>query len=352
MSDAKRRAIRLSSGSQVRDIENALNAGAASSTHQQDVLIEKVRPDPENSRKIYLDYSNPRHIDPGSPNAERATKQLEEAESLASSIRSQGLINAVDVYRVGDNFQLIMGHMRYIAHLLNGAETIKANVHSNRPRNIAVLQYIENFHRSELSFEVRYNSLVRALEEEFDHQSLSSVSPEILLETLTGKLGISRTQGFRWKRVVTADPQIGELIMAGHVSSLNQAYDLADMDAADRGAWVRETVEGSDGVSIPQAVKTAAGNVEQADTNASTSQKPTTTAHRVVRPMRSVKIKPVKDRSVIKELITRTVGLDKFGDVNWDDYQQVTIALERTLKMLSEEVLKGAAGGKRTPGAG
>ena len=352
MSDAKRRRVRLSAGSQVRDIENALNSGVNSSTHQQEVLIDKIRPDPDNSRKIYLDYSNPRVIDQDSPHAERATKQLEEAESLASSIRAQGLINAVDVYRVGDSFQLIMGHMRYIAHLLNGAETIKANVHSNRPRNIAVLQYIENFHRSELSFDVRYNSLVRALEEEFDRQPLVDVSSDLLLETLTEKLGISRTQGFRWKRIVTADPQIRELIMGGHVMSLAQAYELSDMDAADRVSWIRETVGGDVGAFNPSSAETTEGNNAQAGTSTGQTNKPASKAHRVVRPLRHVKVKPVKDKSVIKELISRSVGLEKFEDVDWSDYQQVTIALERTLKMVGEDILKGNIGNKHTSGGG
>lgn len=327
---ARRRGLRASPAPAMRDIENSL-APSIVKKSLQDVMLSRVSPDPENPRKIYLDYQNPRQIDESSPHVEKARKQLEEAESLALSIKAEGLINAVDVYRVGDNFQLVIGHMRYIAHILNEATTIKANVHNTKPRNIKVLQYLENFHRSDLSFDVRFISLSQALQEEFDTVELAEVESEELLKALTNTLGIARTQAFQWKKVVS-DPQVAELVDRGYIASLKAAYDVAQMDAADRGAWIR--AHSNDEHTGESKDDEGGGQTHAPKTNAAQTGR----VHTYARPLRAVKLKPVKDRSVVKELINRSVGLDKFKDVDWNDYQQATLALERAVKLLTEEL--------------
>lgn len=75
----------------------------------------------------------------------------DEIQSLAESIKENGLLQPIVVYAEGNNYRLICGEKRYRAVTLNGDSKIKAIVISE-PKNekeLLALQIVENLHRSD-----------------------------------------------------------------------------------------------------------------------------------------------------------------------------------------------------------
>jgi ParB/RepB/Spo0J family partition protein len=76
---------------------------------------------------------------------------MEYVRELGESIREQGLLQAVLVRPVGDRFELIWGHMRYLAHKMISKADIKAEVRELSDEEAVVLRATENLQRKDLT---------------------------------------------------------------------------------------------------------------------------------------------------------------------------------------------------------
>ena len=72
-------------------------------------------------------------------------------EALANSINEIGLINPIIVRKAEEGYQLIAGTRRWHACKMLGWDTIPAKVIEQDTREATMLQFSENFHRSDLN---------------------------------------------------------------------------------------------------------------------------------------------------------------------------------------------------------
>lgn len=81
----------------------------------------------------------------------RTTFNPTEIEELATSIKSNGLLQPIGVLKNGNNYRLIFGERRYRAHLLNKSKTITCKVfHDLTEQQTKELQIIENLQRKDI----------------------------------------------------------------------------------------------------------------------------------------------------------------------------------------------------------
>jgi len=71
---------------------------------------------------------------------------------LADSIRAVGLINPITVKPLGEDYEIVAGHRRYLAHRLIGKPTITARIHEGDDLEAEEVKTIENMQRQNLSF--------------------------------------------------------------------------------------------------------------------------------------------------------------------------------------------------------
>ena len=126
------------------------------------VPLRKIELDPENPRDLaltFLDLYGDLYKDDSEYT--RKKKEKETLQTLANSIKEQGVLNPIIVYKFGDKYRLITGERRTLASIICGKEDIQARILEGRPSQLTlgVLQWIENIEREDLSLWERLRNL-------------------------------------------------------------------------------------------------------------------------------------------------------------------------------------------------
>src|SRR5665213_1811369 len=118
------------------------------------IPLRKIEVDPENPRDLSLTFDDLFNgISESDVNYSRKHTELESLQSLAHSIKEQGIINPILVYKYGEKYRLVAGERRSLASILAGKSDIQSKILESKPNElkISLLQWIENIERSDLS---------------------------------------------------------------------------------------------------------------------------------------------------------------------------------------------------------
>ena len=140
---------------------------AAAKNHSGELRIEiipisKIELDPDNPRKLELSMADVINgLSKDDPSYAQKLQEKKNLETLGKTIKDQGLINPILVYKNGDVYRLIAGERRTLASLTNGEKTIQAKILDGKPEQlkISLLQWIENVERADLSLWERLQNL-------------------------------------------------------------------------------------------------------------------------------------------------------------------------------------------------
>lgn len=213
-------------------IESAQNY---SSELRVDVLpISKVETDPDNPRDLALRFADVRHgVDPSDPEYVRKKEELASLETLANSIKSQGIINPITVYKFGENYRLIAGERRTLASILAGKNDIQARILDDKPDDlrISLLQWIENIERADLSLWERLLNLGKILSAYAEANSRSV--KDITVTEISDLLGCSKPHAMNYKAALHADDEIKQLILDNQIKNLEKAALLSDIKSKE-----------------------------------------------------------------------------------------------------------------------
>ena len=126
-------------------IESAQNY---SSELRIDVIpLKKIELDPANPRDLALTIEDVQSgINDADKEKMRKLAELNSLQSIASSIKTQGIINPITVYKYGEKYRLIAGERRSLASIIAGKTDIQAKILDDKPDElkISLLQWIEN----------------------------------------------------------------------------------------------------------------------------------------------------------------------------------------------------------------
>lgn len=141
---------------------------------------------------------------PAQPRREFSQKEL---ESLAISIRENGLLQPITVRRVEGSYQLISGERRLRAAKLAGLSTIQAIVMDTDAEGSAVLALVENLHRQDLNVFEQASALKALLEQWGITQEQAAQKLNMAQSTIANKL-----------RLLKLSPACRELVLQYHLS--------------------------------------------------------------------------------------------------------------------------------------
>lgn len=194
-----------------------------------DALIRETNEsfDPSHVRVLPLDDIVP---NPRQPRREFSEKSLEE---LASSIKSQGVLQPLLVRPVGASqpgkYEIVAGERRWRASRLAGLSEVPVYVRSFSPQDTLAAALIENLQREDLN-PVEEAEGIRVLKEEF---GLSQ-------DDLATKIGKSRSAIANTLRLLTLPDEVRQLLADGRLSAgharavLGITDDAARMELVDR----------------------------------------------------------------------------------------------------------------------
>jgi len=192
----------------------------------QDVMIKEIEMD---------EIDEPQHV---------ARSNIDDAAlvELAESIQRIGLINPITVRPVGNRYEIVAGHRRYLAHRILGRQTIMARIVSASDTDAETMKVVENIQREQLTYaeeihNIRYMRDIMGL----DPRQIANMTGRSL------RWVQQRLDALQWPADVIAAVSEGK-ISAGAARKLMQVddpdYRQYLMDCAVRNGATEWTVTG------------------------------------------------------------------------------------------------------------
>jgi ParB family chromosome partitioning protein len=248
--------------SEVHD-EPLFNSGA-----QYDlVLIEYIRPQKDNPRYLPVKSSSSHkdlegvpledcvvcdkgilenRLNKNNPRYDEIEKEIEAIKSLADSIKSNGLIQPITVWRGNtSNFPIIAGHRRFyaISYLYGRMVKIKTKIYPEKPKNVNILRHVENFSRTDLSASDALRSYAAAIQDLNDELAkLTSATKR--KDMVTQQLGLSQAQYYRFEKAMNYFEALLPVLDYGYISSIKFANnDIGKLEKEGGSSEVHQYLE-------------------------------------------------------------------------------------------------------------
>lgn len=226
-----------------RSIGQALSETVSAAKHYSGELnidvvpLRKIELDPENPRDLVLTFTDLyNELSKEDIEYERKVKEKETLKTLANSIKEQGVLNPIIVYKFGEKYRLIAGERRTLASILCGQENIQARVWDGKPSQLtlSLLQWIENVERTDLTLWERLRNIEKIT---------SSIVAEgektienITATTLSQTLGCSFQHASNYKNALGASSKLKMLIKNNQIRNLEKVslISCAPIDIQDK----------------------------------------------------------------------------------------------------------------------
>ncbi len=303
-------------------VNNALNQtirlaeAEDSNLFSTEILVERIKLDPENPRKHKITLDDLEHGP--SKRALNYTEKQAEYESLSelsASIVKDGLLHPIVVVKEGEDFKLVAGERRFLASLMAKKTTIEARVFKRNPSefDLKVVQWMENQARKDLPL---YNKLMNI---EAIHSSYVKTHQSKMTAIKLSELISTSRQSAQFYLAILANQPLMEVIKSGKVTSLKRAIELVSYKSAEE---------------ILQALSKRV--VKTSDANSKTTK----TGRRL-----SINLGATKSTSVVKTIVDSVLKLEEltphaegFKHVDWTSKSESTKAFQQLVKLLESEV--------------
>lgn len=194
------------------------------------IPIKKIDLDPENPRDFAITiYDIKNGIDNSDPNKTRKQNELNSLQSISNSIKVQGIINPITVYKHGDQYRLISGERRTLASILAGKTDVQAKILDEKPSQlkISLLQWIENIERSDLSLWERLTNIERIVEAYAQTNGIKADA--ITITELSNLIGCVKSHAMNYKSILNADNELKQLIFKNKIKNLEKAALISEI---------------------------------------------------------------------------------------------------------------------------
>ncbi len=331
----------------VFQISNALTEGleeTVSAAHNysgelrvEAISLKKIELDPENPRDMALTFEDlTQGIDKADPDYQRKIEERTSLQTLANSVREQGIINPIMVYKQGDKYRLIAGERRTLASILAGKTEVQAKILDSKPDElkISLLQWMENVERKDLSLWERLMNLEKILSSYATHKkvTLQDITP-----TDIGRLlGCSLPHAMNFTAVLQADATLKSHIRVNKIKNLEKAALIAGIQSDDvKQSAIEACMEGA----TLKKLKSISTQDKAKKTLAVSPALPITRG----RQMTLVNLGTTKKIPVARLIIDSVLQHEKvthlrkhFSDLNWADYKAINHAFKQLLLTLEK----------------
>ncbi len=299
------------------------------------IPLKRIEVDPENPRDLALTYEDANHgIAKSDPQFERKEQEVESLRGIANSIRDQGIINPIVVYKFGEKYRLVAGERRTLASIIAGKTDIQAKILDSKPTElkISLLQWIENVERSDLSLWERLKNLEKIVVAYAEKNNLPNL--EISVTELSNLIGCTKPHAANYKAVLDADDELKQFIFSNQIRSLEKAAVIATIKGFDlKQHALDECLAGAN-------LKRLRGIAASASTKISHSKKPAESRGRQTTTVNLGATKNIEVAQLILDSILKNNALSPiaihFKQVDWDDYRAINNTFKQLMKKLEE----------------
>lgn len=298
--------------------------------------LSRIELDPENPRKLAIDLSDIRAgIRPEDPLYQQKQDELERLKELAHTIKANGVINPVVVYKLGETYRVVAGERRCLASILAGKQEIEARVFNEKPKGfeLKLIQWVENTAREDLSLAERLGN-IRDIIHEYLLQNEDAEVTATLLKSITG---LSLSQTTYYLAAMYAPDDVQTEIQKGNIRNLDKAALIAGVSSADlRRQAIDACVSGSSLKEI-RSIISQHKMLKKNRAALSSSNRGRSTA--------KINMGVTAHTDVVKTLVDSVVSRreydkykDVFAEVNWVDFRQTTKAFRKLIELMEHEM--------------
>ncbi len=289
-----------------------------------EIFISKIDLDPDNPRKHKISRSNIENgLDSSDPEYNTKKEEYEGLSELATSIKKDGLLHPVVVFKSGDNYKLVAGERRFLASIIADRSLIEARVFKTKPRafDLKVIQWAENESRKDLSiFEKLQN--VSAIIETYKSES----GKKVTAEELSKIINTSRQLAQYYMAILSNHALMG-LIREGKVTKISVARELVKLESKPEILQVLDRLPNTKVAPKLKPVKAVdktktAGRKRQKVTLGTTNQ-------------------PYVAKTIVESVLSIKEfkkHIPEFNDVDWSCLDQSTSAFQKLVKLLEKEL--------------
>ncbi len=298
--------------------------------------LSRIELDPENPRKLTIDLSDVRHgLRPDDPLYSRKQEELEKLKELAHTIKANGVINPIVVYKNGEFYRIVAGERRCLGSILAGKQEIEARVFNEKPKgfDLKLIQWVENTAREDLTLDERLGN-VREIIREYELQHGQTEVNATLLKSITG-LSLSQTTYYMTALNAPEDVQVH--IQSGNIRNLDKAALLAGVVSPDVRARAIEACINGSSLKELRSIISQHKHLNKNRKDLVSSKRGRSTAK--INMGTTLKAQVVK---TIVDCVTTQRQFDKymevFSQVNWMDLRQATKAFRKLIEILEVEM--------------
>lgn len=253
---------------------------------------------------------------------ERKLNDVTSLTDLAVSVCTNGVLEAILVFREGDKYRLIAGERRLIASYIAACQRIPARIYKSKPKNTKTIQFIENVHRESLSPWEKVNNIRLIIDEE----GIANENGKVAVRTLAEIAGISISQASVYLRILAAPDEIMSGLKDGSISSLDKAIAIINLgDAEKQSEAMAEDLSLS---RLRELSRTKEKPKKQQNTSKG-------------RPAKYISLGRTQSAEAVKEAIQRLVGYEHFTSItqetDWQNMSSISKAWNDAWKIMESE---------------
>lgn len=211
------------------------------------IPLKKIEVDPANPRELLIDFTDiVNGVKSEDPMSEHKQTEMESLRSMAESIKREGVINPIVVYKHEAKYRLIAGERRALASLMAGKDYIQAKILDKKPseQKLRLLQWVENVEREGLSLWERLKNLEQLIDAFKTEQNITKeMSPSVLSQVI----GCSVQNAMNYCFVLNLDDKVlKEAIKENKIRNLEKAAFISQInDNEKRGAAIKKCINGA-----------------------------------------------------------------------------------------------------------
>ena len=299
------------------------------------IPLKRLEVDPDNPRDLALTYEDMyQGIAKTDPQLARKTQEMDSLQGLANSIREQGIINAVVVYKFGEKYRLVAGERRTLASILAGKIDIQAKILDSKPTelNISLLQWIENVERTDLSLWERLKNLEKIIAAYAVTNNVART--EISATVLSHLIGCTKPHAANYKAVLNADDELKQFIFKNQIRSLEKAAVIATIQSVEIKQQV--LAECLVGASLKRLKNIAAQKItkpSQVKKSVESRGRQTTAVNLGI--TKNIEVARVVLESILKNSALASIAIH-FKQVDWNDYRAINSTFKQLMKKLED----------------
>lgn len=299
------------------------------------IPLKKLETDPDNPRDLALNFDD-LHLGLAKDDKhyQRKIQEKDTLQTIAHSIKTQGIINPIVVYKHGEKYRLIAGERRALASIIAGKEDIQANVVEKKPEplKLSLLQWIENIEREDLTLWERLRNLEKIIAAYA--QENKKPPTEITPTDLSRLLGCSLPLAMNYVVVLNASAALKTLIQENSIKNLEKAAAIAKAPLIMQSQMMNSCLAGATLKQLKAIItdfekKTAAATIKQSDSRGRKSSQINLGS------TRNTKLAKSMFNALLEHQHAHTLK-HEFAALNWEDYKAVTHAFRKLINHLEK----------------